>query len=84
MRPPAPSRPRHRAGRVRRRRPPTAFATLAALALVALAAPFTTVYRGLNEGIAVGRPGYQIGFEWRGNVGFFADLDGTDRDQPRP
>ncbi|MEV4502633.1 hypothetical protein [Streptomyces klenkii] len=81
MRPPAPARPRHRAGTSRRHRPPIAFA---ALALAAVAAPFTTVYQGLNEGITVGQPGHQIGFEWRGDVGFFADFDGTDRDQHHP
>ncbi|WP_116211552.1 hypothetical protein [Streptomyces olivoreticuli] len=82
MRHPASSRPRHRAGAPRRYRLPIALAALALAA--ALAAPFSTVYRGLNEGITVGRPGYQIGFEWRGNIGFFADLDGADLDQPHP
>lgn len=55
---------------------------LFALALAAL--PFATVYRGLNAGIAVGQPGYSVGFEWRGDVGPFADFDGADDDQPRP
>ncbi|MFF4408546.1 hypothetical protein ACFY1P_21720 [Streptomyces sp. NPDC001407] len=85
MTPPAPPRQRHRAGGApRRHRPPVALTALAVLALAALVAPFTTVYRGVNEGIAVGRPGYRIGFEWRGDVGFFVDLGGADRDQPHP
>ncbi|MHA7956259.1 hypothetical protein ACX9I7_00680 [Streptomyces sp. L500] len=64
--------------------PASARAALILLALALAALPFTTVYRGLNAGITVGQPGYSVGFEWRGNVGPFADFDGADDSQPRP